>query len=179
MHGTVFAELEKFVVTNHSTDTWSALVRATFGEERGFDPLSAYPDDEAEALIIKASEMTGTPVPELVEAFGHFISVDLMKMYWGLIEPGWKTLDVILHTENHIHKVVRLDHPNAQPPALKVERTGEKEVVMTYDSPRHLCNLAKGVARGLAEHFEETLEIEESACMADGAERCVIAFRTT
>jgi len=51
----------------------------------------------------------------LLEDFGALSRRILIDMYWALIEPEWKTLDLLEHTEEAIHKVVRLKNPGAQP----------------------------------------------------------------
>ena len=67
------------------------------------------------------------------------------------------TLDVIEHTEQTIHRVVRRRQPGALPPRLRTVRVGPKMVILTYDSPRRLCAVARGIARGVAARFAEAL----------------------
>jgi hypothetical protein len=54
------------------------------------------------------------------------------------LDPAWRTLEVIEHTEETIHRVERRRQPGAAPPKLRVERKTAREVVLTYDSPRKL-----------------------------------------
>ena len=51
------------------------------------------------------------------------------------------------------------------------------EVTLAYASPRKLCAVARGIGRGIATHFGETLSIRESSCMHRGAPACIISFR--
>jgi predicted hydrocarbon binding protein len=175
MHGTIFSELQKFVSARLGDDAWDRLkVRAGIDPARQYEVFQSYPDEEVGALVAAASDTTGIPAPALLEAFGEFIAPDLLEMYWGAIAPEWRTLDVIEHTETTIHAVVRLDHKTASPPYLHARRTGENEVTVVYTSPRRLCAVAKGISRGIAQHFHETIDVQDAKCMHRGDSECVL-----
>ena len=95
-----------------------------------------------------------------------------------MLDAGWRTLDVIEHTEETIHKVVRTRNPGAAPPELQCARPSKDDVVITYASPRRMCAIAKGIARGLAAHYGEAVRVSESACMRKGDPQCRISVRT-
>jgi hypothetical protein len=76
-------------------------------------------------------------------------------VYGPLLDSEWRTLDVIQHTEETIHRVVRMRQPGAAPPRLRVDRASPDEVAIHYDSPRRLCAVARGIVRGVAKHFGE------------------------
>ena len=109
--------------------------------------------------------------------FGAFIVPSLLSLYKPLVKKDWKTLDLIEHTEETIHKVVRLQNPGAAPPALIVKRLSPREVVITYTSQRKMCGIAKGIAKGIAAHFHEKITIGETTCMLRGDPSCVIAVK--
>jgi hypothetical protein len=178
MHGTIFVELQKYVETKLGPPAWPTLLEKAGITHEPYDVMKAYPDQEVLALVSTASKITGTPVPSLLEDFGEFIAPDLLDLYWGVVRPEWKTLDVIEHTEEVIHRVVRLQNPGARPPELRCERRDRDHIVITYTSERRLCAIAKGIARGLARHYGEEIAIAESRCMLSGADRCEISVRT-
>ena len=177
MHGTILAELEKYVTAKQGASTWSTLLDNAGLGRKEYEPLATYPDTEVVALVTTASKMTGLPAPALLEDFGAFIAPDLLEMYWALIDPSWTTLDVLANTETAIHKVVRLDKKGAEPPYLKTNRTSSDEVVITYTSPRRLCAVARGIARGIAAHYKERVTIEDAACMGSGDAECRIVVK--
>jgi len=72
---------------------------------------------------------------------------------------------------------VRHRNPGARPPELRCQRVGPDEVVVVYSSARKMCAVAKGIARGMARHFQETVAVNESACMLVGAKECPISVR--
>jgi V4R domain len=60
---------------------------------------------------------------------------------------------------------------------LQTIRRSEDEVVLIYGSPRKLCALAIGIARGVAKQFNETIEVTQTKCMHNDAPHCEIVFR--
>jgi len=146
-------------------------------ENRAYLSVSEYPDAEMEALVSAAATMSGQAATVVLEDFGVFIALPLTNMYGHLIPGEWKTLDVIEKTEETIHNVVRVQTPGAKPPVLHAIRRSEGEVVLIYGSPRKLCAFAIGIVRGVAKHFNETIEVTQTKCIHHGAPHCEIVFR--
>ncbi|PYQ42091.1 MAG: hypothetical protein DMF77_14115 [Acidobacteria bacterium] len=177
MHGIIFSELKKYVDDRLGGAAWGALLEKAGMPGRIFMSMQEYPDADAAKLVSTASAITGQPAQAILEDFGEFIAPDLLKMYASLIPKKWLTLDVIEHTEETIHTVVRRRNPGARPPELRCQRLGPDEVVIVYSSPRKMCGVAKGIARGMARHFNETVAIGESSCMLAGAKECRISVQ--
>ncbi len=179
MHGIIFTELKKYVDARLGGQAWGTLLQKANMPGRIFMPVKEYPDADAVTLVTTASAITGKPAAAILEDFGEFIAPDLVALYGSLLRKEWRTLDVIEHTEETIHRVVRHRNPGARPPELKTRRPSEDEVVLVYASPRKMCAVAKGIARGLARHFKETVTIGEKTCMLTGARQCEISVRRT
>jgi predicted hydrocarbon binding protein len=177
MHGTIFAELQKYVVTKLGPPAWPALLTEAGLAGRAYDALEEYPDAEAGQLVAAASRLTGNEAGAILEDFGEFIAPDLLEMYWGVVRPEWRTLDVVEHTERAVHEVVRLQNPGARPPYLEATRTSPDEVLVKYTSPRRMCAVAVGIVRGLARHFGESVDVEQATCMHRGDASCLIRVR--
>ena len=175
MHGIIHLELEKFVVRSFGHDAWNKLVDKAQLSGQLYTPAQTYPDQDIVKIVGAAVEMTGKPATELLEAFGEFLVPTYLSVYGALLDSSWRTLDVIEHTEETIHRVVRMRQPGAAPPRLRVERKSPAEVVVVYDSPRRLCAVARGITRGIAKHFGESVGIVDRACMHRGDPQCLIA----
>jgi hypothetical protein len=177
MHGLIHLELQKFVEERFGARAWSTLLRRAGLDSEIYTPLRSYPDEQILALVGEAEKLSGMSATALLEAFGEFLVPSYLALYGNLLKPEWRTLDIIEHTEETIHRVVRMKHEGAAPPRLRVERTRPDEVVMTYDSPRKLCAVARGIARGVSKRQREMLTIEDRKCMHRGDPACVIVFR--
>jgi len=127
--GIVFAELQKYAETKHGARTWQQVLTKSGLASKLYFPVQEYPDSEIASLVRATSEMTGQPTLALLEDFGQFIVPSLLRMYGHLLKPGWKSIDVIEHTEGTVHTVVRVQNPGAKPPQLKSQRLSDSEVL--------------------------------------------------
>ncbi len=159
MQAIIFAELKKYAEARLGADAWLRLLREAGVTRPVYAPGQDYPDEEAGTIVAAASKETGLEPDAILQDFGEFIAPDLVRMYRHIIDPKWKTLDLIEHTEETIHKAVRRDHPAASPPQLKCVRKAPDEVIIHYGSRRRMCGVAKGIARGLARHYGEKISL--------------------
>ncbi len=177
MHGLIFFYLHKFAErfpVGSRSGTGSSV--SSIGGQRHL-PSGVYPDADAVAMLGDLAAAAGRPLPNLVTEFGEFLAPHLAKVAGAFIEPDWKTLDLIEHTEAIIHRMVRSTNPGAAPPVLEVFRSAPDEIQVVYSSRRRLCSLATGIIRGLAAHFHEQVAIEEPSCMLRGDPFCSFVIR--
>lgn len=179
MHGIIFNELKKFVDTHVGGDAWNRILGDAGLGNRVYMPIKEYPDEEAAQIVAAASKATGTDAAALLAGFGKFLAPDLIALYRHLIDPAWKTLDLVEHTEQAIHQAVRLRNPGAHPPRLRAVRTAADEVVVYYASARRMCAVAVGIVEGLATHFGEKVQVEQPECVHRGAQECKIVVRAS
>jgi hypothetical protein len=177
MHGMIFAELKRFVDEGHGPGVWDTLLHESGIGPKIYLTIQPYPDEEMARLAATAARLTGTPILEILEAFGEFLVPTYFKLYGHLLKPEWRTIDIVENTESTIHRVVRIQNPGAAPPELRCYRKSEGEVLVVYNSSRKLCAVAKGIARGVAKRFGETVRIDESTCMLLGARDCRISIK--
>jgi predicted hydrocarbon binding protein len=177
MHGMIFVALRKYVDARMGNDLWAALVAETDLADRVFFVAQQFPDSDFQALVASIAKAMDISSPAVLEDFGEFIAADLLRMHAHSVRPEWRTLDVIEHTEQAIHQVVRESGSGAEPPEIKTTRTSQSELAVAYASPRKLCSFAKGIVRGIAAHYGEQAHITETTCMLKGAERCTLEIR--
>ena len=178
MHGLIFFYIQKFTESAaQGSSTWSA-VRSSVATNAGrYLPSGVYPDAEAVQLLQSIADSTGHSLREVLERFGRFLAPHLVKVAGRHVDPAWRTLDLVEHTEEIIHAMVRSTNPGAQPPVLETVRPSLHEVHLVYSSQRQLCPLALGLLVGIAEHYHEKIEIEEPSCMQRGDAFCSFVIR--
>jgi tRNA A-37 threonylcarbamoyl transferase component Bud32 len=174
MHGLIFIQLQRFAQKKGSVTSWEALLREAQLPIKSYSPARAYPDEEMLDLVGAASRLLNVPAGDVLEAFGEFIAAELIRLYGKLIKPEWKTLDLIENTEPLIHTAVRVGNPGAEPPVLNCVRSSRDELQMVYSSGRQMCRLAKGILKGVARHYGDTIHIDEDACMLKGDPYCAL-----
>ena len=177
MHGLILVQLQKFAQQTLGPEEWRRALSKSGLDRTTFSAGLVYEDQQALELIVLAAETLNVPVDEVVEMFGRFISTELLRLYHRVIKPQWRTLDIIENTETFIHSAVRVGNPGAVPPVLDAIRVSENELQLLYSSDRKLCKLAIGIIKGLADHFQEVIEIYKDSCMLHGDPFCT--FRLT
>ena len=177
LNGIVFIEIAKFAQSRIGEHAWREVVRLAGVPSRIYYRVADYPDDEAAALLGALAAALNEPPDTVLESLGEFIAPDLLRMarYW--IKPEWKTLDLVANTEETIHETLRAEGSRTDPPRLRCERTAPDELALTYDSPRKLCRLARGIVSGIAAHYAEQVAIEEPSCMLKGDAACRLIIK--
>ncbi len=174
MHGFIFTEIKKYAETAVGSGAWRQILdRAGLAGKEYLNGVD-YPDSEAVLLVGAAAEATGQSAAEILQGFGHFLGGDLFAAFRPLIDPGWRTLDFLEHVEQTIHQVVRSRNRRAKPPELFCNRVADGELVIEYKSERQLCDLAKGIVRGVADHYGDEVQLTEETCMHHGDPSCRI-----
>ena len=184
MHGLIFFFLQKFLAAPAAggatarPDGATARTTKVSSTTTRYLPSGVYPDDDAVAMLQAVANATDEPLPDVIERFGEFLAPHLLKVAGTAVDPRWKLLDLIEQTEEIIHSLVRMKNPGAKPPVLETVRHDSCELHLIYTSARRLCRLAHGLIRGMARHFGEEVEIEETSCMLRGDPFCSFVIRT-
>lgn len=161
MHGLVFNKLQEYYVENFGLTKWDEITRSVGSGETHFELTKSYSDKIFMSILIKILEKHRLNARETLEGFGKFLTPFLLKMYQP--KSGWRTLDLLEHTEMEIHTAVRVRDGQARPPKLQIKRWDDSEVEIRYNSPRNIPFLGIGIIKGLAEHFGESDLIEIKA----------------
>jgi tRNA A-37 threonylcarbamoyl transferase component Bud32 len=172
VHGLIFFYLQKFADAAVGSTSWAGIRSSVATSAKQYLPSGVYPDADAVTMLTSLSETIGRPLPFVLEEFGAFLAPHLVKVAGTVIEPSWRTLDLIEHTEELIHAMVRSTTPGAAPPVLEAARQSPRELHLVYASGRRLCPLAIGLMRGIAAHYGETIRIEQPSCMLRGDPFC-------
>ena len=176
MHGLIFTELKKYVVSKFDAATWEKLLEKAGLKHQMYLASAVYPDKDIMALVTTACEMTGLPAKTVLEDFGQFIAPGLIEQYKFLINPSWRLLDFLANTEETIHKIVRF-HKGVTPPRLVTTRVADDKLIITYTSQRRMCTLLKGIVKGAAKYYKEDVTVLESRCMLQGDPECVVTVQ--
>lgn len=173
MHGIIFFYLQKFAdVAASGSTSWKGIRSTVTTTASKFLPSGTYPDADAVAILTSIADATGRPLPSILEEFGQFLAPHLLKVAGTVVDPAWRTLDLLENTEAIIHTMIRKSTPGATPPVLETVRQSPDELHLVYNSARRLCPLAIGLMRGIAAHYGETIRIDEPSCLLRGDPFC-------
>jgi hypothetical protein len=175
VHGLIHTELERFARARAGDAVWEAALTEAGLEGRTWRPDERYDDTEALELVVALSKVTGIGPQSLLAEFGEALAEPLIARYGSLVDPQWRTLDLVQNTEDLIHQALRRQDAAARPPLLRTVRRGPDEILVIYASERRMCGVAKGLVRGIAAHYGERVQVDEESCMLAGDSTCSIA----
>ena len=179
MHGLIFFYIQKFAEALALGTSGQARLRTTVTTAgKTYLPSRAYPDAEAVSLLTNVAEAADRPLGDMLREFGIFLAPHLVKVAGRHIDRAWRTLDLVEHTENVIHAMIRSTTPGATPPVIQTVRLAPDELQLVYTSERQLCRLAVGIVTGLGRHFGEFVDVSEDTCMLRGDPFCSFVLRT-
>lgn len=175
MYGAYLTQLGNYISAKLGGDSWQQILEQAKVPLKIYIPNQTYSDEEMESLVQAATLVAGMSRNTLLENLGEYMVPDMMNIYGSLIEPSWRTLDVLENLPEIIERV-QATHESEQieHPTFSYQRTGPDRLQMTYSSSRHLCGLAKGMIKGFARYFSEQVVIKEAFCMDLGSPACQI-----
>jgi predicted hydrocarbon binding protein len=176
MKGVVFDLLEQVIVRDHGEDTWDNLLTSA-GLAGAYTTLGTYPDGDLFRLVAEASKTLGLPANDIVRWFGREALPLLATAYPEFFTPHETTRALLLSLNDIIHPEVRKVYPGADVPWFAMSETPTGDLVMGYDSGRHMCAFAEGLIQGAAAHFGEPVVIEQPTCMLRGDISCSLVVR--
>jgi predicted hydrocarbon binding protein len=167
MKSIIFTVLEEFVETKYGIEILSNT------REKIDAPIflvDDYPDEIMFSYIATLSEISGDSCDKILFDFGRYIITVFQKVYKTyFLSPNAKKF---LMNMDNVHVGATKEIKGARPPRFEYEDPGEDELIMIYKSPRKLCALLKGLINGVADHYNQTVVIEELECMKAGNPRC-------
>lgn len=174
MQGVILDEMRLYVANEFGEAALSqVLERSGRPADHQYDPDQAYPDTELGLLAMRAAEVTGKPIPEVLEGFGEAMVPDMFRYYSILVNPRWSFVDFLLGMEPVLHAALHLHAPDALPAKVQATRTGPDKVKVVYDSPLRACAAVRGVIRGAAAHYGVEITITENECVLRGDPACM------
>jgi Haem-NO-binding len=172
VHGVIFNSLRDYLVAEHGR----GVAASVFAGEPDFSSGESHPDESLLRLVELAAAETGRDRDEILFELGVFTGeTTFARLYPGFFAAQPSARAFLLTVERRIHEVVRATIPHAAPPRLRIEPLEVDRISITYDSPRWLCVLLRGLTEGAARRYEQHAELEESTCMLRGDAACTFA----
>lgn len=173
MKGIVFSEFSEMVERVYSADVLDRIiVQADLPSDGAYTSVGTYDHEEILALVAALSTETGTPVDDLVKAFGHHLAERFAVLYptfFGGVSDLFGFLETI---EDHVHVEVRKLYPDAELPTFATTRD-DKGLLMTYQSRRPFADLAEGLIVGCSRYFDDPVNIDRRDLIVGDSYRTV------
>jgi heme-NO-binding protein len=174
--GIVFNLLEQLVRKEFGDSEWNH-VRQDADVDGAFASLDTYPDAALRKLIAAVGKRAQKTPGEALQWFGRH-SMPLLALQFPQLFAGQdSTRSFVLTLNDIIHPEVRRLYPGADVPVFDFDTSSPDALTLGYHSPRKLCALAHGFIEGAADHYGESVEVEQSECMHRGDAKCVFQLR--
>jgi hypothetical protein len=169
MKGIVFCEFVDMMETEFSAEMADKIISSTELESGGaYTSVGTYDHHEMLALVTQLSEKTGTPVPDLVRAFGRYLFGRFVELYPAFFEGVDGAFGFLDRIEEHVHVEVRKLYPDAELPTFATSRPDDGTMIMVYQSKRPFADLAHGLIEGCITHYGEPVDVESEDLSNDG-----------
>ena len=156
-----------------SLEMWERLIDETNPHSQGiYTSVEDFPDEELFAFVTKLSEITGQPMADLIESFGHYLFAFLNQKYPMFSQQQTDFFEFLKSIDAVIHKEVKKLYDNALLPEIECEVQSATHLVMKYRSSRQLCLLAEGLIRGAANHYKVQYTLAHQTCQHRGDPHC-------
>jgi hypothetical protein len=120
-----------------------------------------YPDSEMGALVQQLHFQTNIPIPDLLETFGKSLFGFLYKSYTHFFRHSKDAFDLLSSVHHYIHVEVKKLYSDTLLPTFTVEQHTPTTLIMLYESPRAMGDLARGLIKATMQHFHEDFILEE------------------
>ncbi len=162
MKGVILDCLKTMVVGKFGQDKWQDIT-ASAGLKPGEMILATVDveDKTAMNLIGSTCKVLNITLEQAALAFGeHWMNAYASKIYAGYTMNVKSTKELLLKLDS-IHDKVTKNMPNARPPKFTYEWKSDKVLIMTYNSPRNLIDLFVGLAKSVANFFNEKATVKK------------------
>lgn len=155
MKGIIFTEFLTMVEKSFDLDMVDTIISQSDLPSGGsYTAVGTYHHTEIVALVTNLSKETGTPIPDLLTAYGTYLFSSLTRLYPQFVNHTSDPLDFLEQVETYIHVEVRKLYPEAELPSFTSERHGNGNILhLIYESGRHLEDVCHGLINGALNHF--------------------------
>lgn len=168
MKGIVFTEFLELVENEFGLEVVQQIIDECELETAGvYTSVGTYSHKDMFKMVAKLSEIKGLPVPALLTVFGEYFFTTLKTKYPVFVEKP-NLFSFLNSIDQYIHPEVLKLYPDAELPRFQAEIKNDNEMVLNYMSSRKMSDLAIGLIKGAANHFEEDVDVVKIGEENDG-----------
>jgi len=175
MKGAIFTGFADFVEQQYGLTHWLKSVERAQLETNGeYISTELYDDQDFMQLLSATSSVTQASEEHLLRSFGASFFNVLYQIAKKHVIDIDNLFDFLIAVDQVIHIEVKKADPLAYTPSLFYDQPSTESLIIRYVSKRKLCFFAEGLILGAAKHFNQTINIDQIACMHQGDKHCLI-----
>lgn len=173
MKGIFFSLLQGYVEKHYDPILWKEnLKKNGLSEVKLYFNNMEYPEPEFFNMVTYISKEVGHSKESFLEELGLYMGSHILGQYKAAFNPEWKSFEVIEHIEEFNEHIMQNEADPQHVGKLSCEKIDENHLVVTYESPRQLCFLVKGILKSIALHYKELITIQHHECVLRGGPNC-------
>jgi hypothetical protein len=168
MKGVVFTEFMDMVEESFGMEMVDRIIaKSDLSTDGAYSAVGTYDHRELVRLVMSLSAETGTPVPDLLRAYGEHLFIRFSKRYPVFFQKPRSSFEFLNSVEHTVHVEVRKLYPDAELPRFRCEIDGPR-MTMLYESNHAFADLAHGLIAGCARYYSEDIRIERENLEGNG-----------
>lgn len=162
MYGLVNKAIQDLVSQQFGPDVWRRIVRHAEVPAESFVAMESYDDQITYRLVGAVSAELGMAPEAVLETFGtYWTRYTIEEGYGDLLGMMGSNLGEFLDNLDAMHERLGERMPRMVPPAFERIPQDDGSSILVYESERAgLAPMVIGLLKGLAERFDEAIEIE-------------------
>lgn len=178
MKGIVFSLFNQYVESKQGMVGWEELLNTVKPKSEGIYTSGAtYKDTELVDLVTAFAKTQNQKVDDVLRDFGYFMFNCFVNKYPIFFKSDMDLKAFLKSVDSVIHIEVRKLYSDSVLPELTYEEPSAQNLIINYKSPRKMCHLAEGLIQGAADHFHQSIAMQQKECMHQGNSRCRFDIR--
>ncbi len=170
MKGMVFTEFLDMVEQHYSYELVDTiLTKAVLPSGGAYTAVGTYSHQEMVELVNQFSRQTQIPVADAFIQYGRYLFTRFTQLYAHLLNNAQSAFDLLTSVQHHIHVEVMKLYPDAELPHFAWEQPSANQLIMIYQSERHMADFAQGLIEGCLAYFGEQATISRTLLSDDGS----------
>lgn len=162
MKGMVFTEFLDFVRESFDDDMVDDIIAdANLPNGGAYTAVGTYDHREMQALVAALANRTDAGATPLLRGFGRHLCGRFSKGFPKFFEENSDLFDFLESVEQHIHVEVLKLYPDAELPSFGTHSRSADALELDYRSCRPLAALAEGLILGAADHYNQSVHVEQ------------------
>jgi hypothetical protein len=168
MKGIVFTEFMELVESMFGADTLDAVIaKGNLPNAGAYTAVGTYDHGELVRMVVALSEITSTPVPTLIHAYGKHLFGRFVAGFPRFFVGVDDAFDFLGGIDGYIHVEVRKLYPDAELPRFEAIRHSPDALDLIYRSQRPFADLAAGLIDGCLAHYGVKATVERTPLAAE------------
>jgi len=163
MKGIIFTELVEMVEARFGLETADVMLEPEGLASGGvYTATGVYGHGEMVLLLSRLSASTDLSVSRLLQAYGEHLFDRLRALFPVFFERPRDAFEFLATVNDVVHVEVLKLYPDAELPTFICDRIDERNMRLTYSSPRGLADLARGLIARCCRSYGEQVDIADT-----------------